>query len=165
MGRKRAFALLLLLIPLIRFGPRYAALETWRDTAMDRDSRAAARLVTERASSGDTLFVWGFRPEVYAYTHLPAGTPFLDSQPLTGVPADRHLTQTHVVDSEGPRANRHELADTRPEFVLDGLGPYNPALALAAYPDLRAWLEGYQEVARTEHTIVYRLKRTARVPR
>jgi hypothetical protein len=69
-----------------------------------------------------------------------------------------------VVDSEGPRANRRELADTRPEFVLDGLGPYNPALALASYPDLRAWLEGYHVVARTEHTIVYRLKRTARGP-
>ena len=103
-GRRRAMVALLLLIPLARFAPTYlmAARDAgWRDTAMDRDSRAAAAIVNAAAKSGDTLFVWGYRPEIYVYSHLPAATRFLDSQPLTGVPADRHLTQSTPVETDG----------------------------------------------------------------
>src|SRR5207302_9670344 len=82
---------LALIAPMVRFGPRYLQVEdpVWVDTAMDRDSRAAAALI--RAVAPGSLFVWGFRPELYIYTRWPAATRFLDSQPLTGVPADRHL--------------------------------------------------------------------------
>jgi len=100
--------------------------------------------------------VWGFRPEIYVYTGLPAATRFLDSQPLTGVPADRHLTQSRPVAPEAARGHRAELARTRPAIVVDGLGPYNPALAITSYPDLRDWLANYSEAARTAHTIIYR---------
>ena len=161
LGRRRWILALLLVVPLVRFGPRYPLLaaglsERWPDIAMDRDSRAAASLVRRMAGPGDTLFVWGFRPEMYLYTGLPAAGRFLDSQPLTGVPADRHLTQSGVLAPALGRANRAECAKTRPVFVLDGLGPYNPSLAITQYPDLREWLGGYAEVARTRETIVYR---------
>jgi len=88
-GRARFAVCLLLLIPVIRFAPAYWAAarnSDWRDTAMDRDSRAAAALVRATSKPGDTLFVWGYRPEDYVYTRLPAATMYLDSQPLTGVP-------------------------------------------------------------------------------
>ena len=61
-GRRRWIALLLL-IPLVRFAPTYfqaARNDGWRDTAMDRDSRAAANIVNSlqkretRYSSGAT---------------------------------------------------------------------------------------------------------------
>lgn len=169
MGRRcRAIALLLLLIPAVRFGPRYAILAAesltgrphdWRDVAMDRNSREAASALRPLSRPGDTLFVWGFRPELYAYTALPAGTPFLDSQPLTGVPADRHLTQSEAVDEEGPRANRRILAQTSPTWVLDGLGPYNPALAINRYPELQAWLRQYREAGRVGGVVIYRRER------
>lgn len=161
LGRRRAAGLaLLLLIPLVRFGPRYGWLAVhgpnrWRDAAMDQDSRAAARMARAMAAPGDTLFVWGFRPELYRYTDLPAASRFLDSQPLTGVPADRHLTQSQPVASEFTRANRAELARSRPTFILDGLGAYNPRLALERYPDLHDWLAGYEPVARTAMTRIY----------
>ncbi|MBZ5579567.1 MAG: glycosyltransferase family 39 protein [Acidobacteriia bacterium] len=159
LGRRRAWVALLLLIPLVRFGPRYILLAAgrteWTDTAMDRDSRAAARLVQPRAHPGDTLFVWGFRPELYIYTGLPASARFLDSQPLTGVPADRHLTQSTPVETEGPRQHRAELARSSPTFLIDGLGLYNPKLAIGNYPDLSAWFARYHEAARTGQTIVY----------
>lgn len=159
LGPKRIWVALLLLIPLVRFGPRYALLTAgqteWADTAMDRDSRAAAALVGRREHPGDTLFVWGFRPELYVYTGLPAATRFLDSQPLTGVPADRHLTQSTPVETEGPRLRRAELARSAPTFIVDGLGLYNPQLAITRYADLSAWLARYREVARTGQTIVY----------
>ncbi|HUE02443.1 MAG TPA: hypothetical protein VMR62_22935 [Bryobacteraceae bacterium] len=173
LGPRRAMALsALLLIPLIRFGPRYALLardllesrpSQWNDTRMDRDSRADAHLVRQAAASGDTLFVWGFRPELYVYTDLPAGTRFLDSQPLTGVPADRHLTAWQPVESRQARANRAELARTQPTFIVDGLGPINPHLAIGVYEDLRPWFAQYEEVARTSLTVIYR-KRWGRPP-
>jgi hypothetical protein len=166
MKRWRAVALVLLVIPLVRFGPRYVLLardlvagkpHQWSDVAMDQDSRAAGQLVRELARPGDTLFVWGFRPEVFVYTGLPAATRFLDSQPLTGVPADRHLTQSVPVAADFTRAHRAELARSHPTFVMDGLSLYNPALAMDRYADLRPWLAPYQEVARTRTTVIYRL--------
>ena len=158
-GRRRVVVAALLLIPLARFAPTYfqAARDAgWRDTAMDRDSRAAARIVIAAAKPGDTLFVWGFRPEIYVYSHLPAATRFLDSQPLTGVPADRHLTQSTPVETLESRSRRAELAASRPTFVVDGLGEYNPRLAVTGFSDLRAWMAGYREVGRSVGSVIYR---------
>ena len=157
-GRRRVVALLLL-IPLARFAPTYfmAARDAgWRDTAMDRDSRAAAAMVSAAAKPGDTLFVWGYRPEIYVYSRLPAATRFLDSQPLTGVPADRHLTQSTPVESGESRARRAELAASRPTFVVDGLGEYNRRLAVTQFGDLRAWMAAYREVGRSAGSVIYR---------
>jgi hypothetical protein len=166
MKRWRMAALALLLIPMIRFGPRYILLAKglvggqplqWSDVALDQDSRAAAGIVASLARPGDTLFVWGFRPDLWVYTRLPAATRFLDSQALTGVPADRHLTQSAAVDAEFTRANREELTKSRPTFVMDGLSRYNPALAMERYAELRTWLGQYREVGRTGGTVIYRL--------
>ncbi|HVN02920.1 MAG TPA: hypothetical protein VMT86_00815 [Bryobacteraceae bacterium] len=169
MLRPRCAAVLamLLLIPFIRFGPRYALLARdviegqpphWVDLGMDQDSRAAAQLVRQLSAPGDTLFVWGFRPEFYIYTRLPAATRFLDSQPLTGVPADRHLTVSKPVETGSTREHRAQLAHTQPTFILDGLGPFNPHLAIGMFPDLRPWLAQYREVARTRLTVIYKLQ-------
>ena len=158
-GRARFALLLLLLIPLVRFAPAYVTAARgveWRDTAMDRDSRAAATVVRALSKPGDTLFVWGYRPEDYVYTRLPAATMYLDSQPLTGVPADRHLTQSAPVETELPRERRAELVRSAPTFILDGIDLYNPRLAIGTYPDLQPWLSTYREVGRTAGTVVYR---------
>ena len=159
-GRRLALSLLLL-VPLARFGPTYlqAARDTgWRDTAMDRDSRAAAAILTGMAKPGDTLFVWGYRPEIYVYSHLPAATRFLDSQPLTGVPADRHLTQSTPLETTESRARRLELAGSRPTFVVDGLGEYNARLAIGTFADLYGWMAQYREAGRSGGSVVYRLE-------
>lgn len=162
---KRPLLLLaLLLIPLVRFGPRFVSLalgqsENWADTAMYRDSVAVSRAI--RAAEGDTLLVWGYRPDIFGLTRLPAGTPFLDSQPLTGVIADRHLTRSEVATPELAASNRQRLTSTRPTWVVDGLGLFNPALAITNYPDLAAWLSQYEPVARTASSVVYRLKPTS----
>jgi hypothetical protein len=159
LGRRRGFVALLLIVPLVRFGPTYAkalADAGWQDVAMDRDSRAAAALIREASRPGDTLFVWGYRPEIYAYTRLSAATMFLDSQPLTGVPADRHLSQSTPVETVEARRHRATLAASQPTFVADGLSAYNPRLAIAHYPDLGLWFTQYREVARTPQTVIYR---------
>jgi len=160
LGRRSALAALLLLIPAARFGPRYARLalgETeWTDTLMDLNSRQAAATMRKLASPGDTLFVWGYRPELYIYTRLPAANRFLDCQPLTGVPADRHLAEAEPLQTEAASARRAELAQSYPTFVADGLGLYNARLAITRYPELRTWFARYREVARTADTVIYR---------
>ena len=164
LGRCRVCVWLLLLIPLARFGPRYVTLandlvhgrETqWADLALNQDSKAAS----DRISRQGTLLVWGYRPDVFAYTRLPAGSRFLDSQPLTGVLADRHLSNSDAAAPEWAARNRRELIASDPTWIVDGLGPINPALAITNYPDLQDWLAtNYREVARTRFSIIYRLR-------
>jgi hypothetical protein len=94
---------------------------------------------------------------MFVYTGLPAGTRFLDCQPLTGVPADRHLTQSQPVDTKSTAARRQEVAQSRPIFVLDGLSVLNPALSMNSYAELRLWIENYQPIGRTRTFVIYRL--------
>ncbi|MGA7236901.1 MAG: hypothetical protein WBY44_14540 [Bryobacteraceae bacterium] len=161
LGRRAIWVALLLAIPLARFAPGYWSAvhdRQWRDTAMDADSRSAAAMTRALAHPGDTLFVWGYRPELYVYTGLPAATMYLDSQPLTGVPADRHLTQSNPIDWPSAAARRVELAKSRPTFVLDGLSLFNPQLAIDRYPELREWFMPYREAGRSGETIIYQLR-------
>ncbi len=158
-------AAMLMLVPLIRFGPRYISLaaETitgrtpnWSDIAMDLDSQEAARQVSQLAQPGDTLFVWGYRPDIYVYTRLPIAGRFWDSQPLTGVPADRHLRASDAILGSETAANREELAKSEPTFIVDGLSPFNPALAPAHYSELSGWFRRYQLVRRTKFCLIYK---------
>jgi hypothetical protein len=163
LGPARVCVAALLLIPLARFGPTYAtALRGgfWRDTELDRDGRAAAALIREASQPGDTLFVWGYRPEIYVYARMSAASMFLDSQPLTGVPADRYLTPYAPVEAdEDPRRNRFRLTASRPATVaITAVAADNPRLDIAQYPDLRAWFGQYRQVARTRNTVIFRLQ-------
>jgi len=156
-----ATATVALLLPLVRFAPRYFMLAfepstPWADIALDRDSQAAAALVNARKQPGDTLFVWGYRPGIFVYTRLPAASRYWDSQPLTGVPADRHLSDAVSLIPDWAARNRVEFAGTHPTFVVDSLSLSNPRLALGAYPELRTWLAGYTIVTHTSVSLIYR---------
>jgi hypothetical protein len=151
----------LLLIPFLRFAPRYVMLarhESWPDLAIDEDSRDVGRKLQAIARPGDTLFVWGFRPDILIYSGLLAGTRFLESQPISGVLADRHLFSDHAIAPDFTAPNRRELIASHPTWVVDGLGPYNPALALDRQPYLAEWLAQYTAVAHTNFSIIYRLR-------
>lgn len=151
-------ALGLLTIPAVRFGPKYVNVSTSPDLFLDRDSREAARLALKIAGEDSTLYVWGYRPELFVYTRMRPATRYIDSQALTGVPADRHLTQSTVVLTDGTKAAREELARSEPDILMDGLTPFNPNLSMDHYAELRPWLANYREVARTHGTIVYQRK-------
>jgi hypothetical protein len=150
-----ALALATMLVPLVRFGPRYTMLAGWNDLAMDRDSREASKIAMQYAPADGSLYVWGYRPEMYVYTGLRPATKYLDCQALTGVPADRHLGSTEIVLTKGTHEAREDLAHSMPDVVIDGLSPYNPALAMDRYPELREWLGGYREVAHTAGSVIY----------
>ncbi|MEO8100040.1 MAG: glycosyltransferase family 39 protein [Acidobacteriota bacterium] len=144
-----------LLVPLIRFGPRYAQLiaedlhgqgHDWSDTTMDRESRTAAELVNRAARPGDTVFIWGYRPNIVAYTRLPIAGQMWDSQPITMVPADRHLRVNDPLDSEWARENRQALIRTTPSIIVDGLSAYNPELDIRKVPELSGWFARYCQI-------------------
>lgn len=169
--RWRVLILLLLVIPFVRFGPRYAMLAgdliagrvtQWSDVLLNNDSKQAAQIVRSRARPGDTLLVWGYRPDIFAYTQLPVAGRFLDSQLLTGVIADRHLTSTRASFPAFAAANREELKNLRPTWIVDGLAPINPALAITAYPGLRQWLSSnYTPCGGTQNSVIYCLRQRA----
>lgn len=166
--RALAALALLLLVPLVRYAPRYGDLaldvlgvrpSTWRDLALERDSRAAAALLAPLQRPGDTLLVWGYRPELFVFTQLPAATRFLDSQPLSGVLADRHLTDSTVTFPE--LAIRHRAAlgrQPRPRVIIDGLGPLNPRLAFFELSGFSAWAGDYEMIGKTSFCVLYRLR-------
>jgi hypothetical protein len=165
-ARARALLLVLLLsVPTVRFGARHLTLayealagrsHDWRDLALLEDCQAAADRLKNLARPGDSLFVWGYRPELNVLARMPAANRFLDSQPLTGVFADRHLVTSEASAPRIAQANRQELAASAPDFIVDGLGPYNPSLAITAFPDLQDWLANYTLAGNTTGTRIYR---------
>ena len=159
-NKPAVFALCALLaVPLIRFGKPYIALArgaALTDLAMDRDSRTASEKLRALSRPGDTLFVWGFRPDIFIDSKIPAGTRFLESQPISGVLADRHLFSSESIAPQFTAPNVRELQSTNPTWIVDGLGLYNPSLALARDASLAGWYSHYTEVARTDFCILYR---------
>lgn len=125
----------MLLIPVVRFGrisPPANQLALYEDSV-----QAAAKLTDRKA----TLFVWGYRPDLLMLTRMKLGAPYLDSQPVNGVLADRHL----VSSKPSTEARKTSIAA---DYVADGLGLLNPALAFHQ--------DGYEEFARTKFTVLYR---------
>ena len=126
--------------------------------AMSRWTRRAAppRRFIARARPGDTLFVWGYRPDMYVYTGMPAATRFLESQPLSGVFADRHLFETAgVAPAMGRATSRRARALAARRSSLTGWRFSIPRSAITAYPDLRPWLAQYEEAGPAGAAIIY----------
>jgi hypothetical protein len=153
-----------LLVPFTRFGPRYVILahdlmtarETaWSDALMDRDSRAVSAWIMAHKRAGDTLFIWGYRPDIFAYTRMPVAGVYWDSQALTGVPADRHLTESVALVPEWAARNRREVAISQPTFIVDGLSRFNAALGMDQFAETRTWLSSYEVVQRTGLSVIY----------
>ena len=122
---------------------------------LDRDSRTVSEWIEAHKLPGDTLFVWGYRPDVFAYTRMPTAGLFWDSQPLTGVPADRHLSESTSLIPEWAANNRGDLVGSHPTFVVDGLSRLNPKLAIEQYPELLEWLRQYEIVRETSLSVIY----------
>lgn len=155
--RWRAAALALLLIPTARFGPRNIKLamgdESWDDLALFRDSKAVVEFLATKQGPNDTLFVWGYRPDVDALSRIKGGTPYLEAQPIDCVFADRHLTPAVPMKGAGCEERARGLGRYEPTWIVDGLGPLNPRLRIEAYFPLK----GYELAYRTNTAVVYRL--------
>lgn len=172
-NRWRIAVCALLLVPFFRFGPRYVRLaadvaagrdSAWADIALNQDSQRVAAFVNRAKHPDDTLLVWGYRPDLFAYTQLPVSGRFLDSQLLTGVIADRHLTDARPTFPVLAAENRRHLTQLTPTWIADGLGPLNPSLAIGRFPRLRSWLDrDYAPVASIGSYVLYRRRPSATV--
>jgi hypothetical protein len=151
--RARTIVLLLLLIPALRFAPQNLKLlagnDSWDDLALFRDSRQIAATIRNQAKPGDTLFVWGYRPDIQALARLSSGTPYIESQPLDCVFADRHLRPSAPMQNQGCEERFRDFQRYEPAWFVDGLGPLNP--------QLRYEPPGYEVVERTNTAVLYRL--------
>ncbi|HYI97320.1 MAG TPA: hypothetical protein VEX68_27525 [Bryobacteraceae bacterium] len=151
----------LLMIPLLRFGPRFISLATgdrdWSDLTLMQDSQQAAEIVRAAARPGSRLLVWGYRPDIFVFSGLPSATRFLDSQPLNGVMADRHLMSSTPTAIDIATRNQQELEGVVPDIIVDGIGMLNPNLAAEQFPPLR--LQNYSIAGRTRLSIIYITKR------
>jgi hypothetical protein len=166
-GVWRWIVVVAVLVPLVRFAPRYAQLivddlrgtsHMWSDVSMDTESRVAGAVVNRIARPGDTIFVWGYRPNVVAYTRLPIAGQMWESQPVTTVPADRHLKLFDPLDPAWAARNQAKLVSTRPTIIVDGLSAYNPRLDIHTITSLERWLKQYCKVGDAIRGItIYRL--------
>jgi hypothetical protein len=129
---------------------------SWGDIALDVDSQQVAGQINSQAGPSDTLFVWGYRPDVFVYTRLDPAGRFWDSQPLTGVAADRHLTAAELTVNTQTTAHLREMGRSRPTFFVDGLGLLNPKLKPEEFAQMRELLSHYREAGRTRLSIIYR---------
>ena len=149
--------LLLLLIPVVRFGPRDVQLalgnQKWDDLALFHDSQTIAKYLKEQSKPEDSLFVWGYRPDIDALSRLKGGTPYLESQPLNCVFADRHLREYRAMPQVGCEERLRRFQESEPTWLVDGLGPSNVRLRLEAYRSMR----GYDLVLRTQTAYLYKL--------
>ncbi len=111
----------------------------------------------------DTLFVWGYRPELYYWSGLLPASRYLSTQPLTGVPADVQFFGANfvpVLDNATTAAARAQLLtdlqQTPPKYIVDELGFYNSQLAMDCYPELKEFLGDYKLIGNVERFFVYR---------
>ena len=122
---------------------------------MDRDSRAAAAIVRARGEAGRHAVCLGI-PAGDLRLLAPAGgdalSRFAAADGRAGGPAPDAIDAGGDGGGAGAAGG---VGGTRPNFVVDGLGEYNPHLALGAFDDLRAWMADYREVGRSGQSVIY----------
>ena len=160
-------------------GRRSDSTSQWLHERLNADEKLAADFITQEVEAGPdkqesepgnwmdagTVFVWGYRPEIYFWSRLRPASRYLSSQPLTGVAADRSFftesTQV-LIDSPATVAARAELVTellaSKPRFIVDELGFYNAALAIKNFPELSEVLTEYRNVGQVGTFILYRKK-------
>ena len=124
------------------------------------ESQVVVDYLRERTEPGETLFIWGFRAEVYYLTGLRPATRFIFNFPLVAAwypPAWQVETNS-------------QLWQTMPPYAIVMRGDFMPwvtgrdmdsQLLLFEVPDIRAWLEfNYERDVELGNFLVWRLKDT-----
>jgi hypothetical protein len=123
------------------------------------ESLKVAQFLRARVAEGDSLFIWGFRPEVYYLSGLNPGARFIFQFPLVG--------------SWYPQAWRKEMVDTlwasMPPYALVLQVDYMPWVTgshddsntlLQSYTDLNNWLiANYDRETQIGNFFIWKRKR------
>ncbi|HSO73558.1 MAG TPA: glycosyltransferase family 39 protein [Blastocatellia bacterium] len=146
---------------VVRDLPEAAGIGSWREAEAMRASSPRQR---GASGSSDYLFVWGSRAEIYYWSGLLPASRYLSTQPLTGVPADVHHDgkSPSILDNSATSLTRiqlvEELGQTRPKYIVDELGFFNPEFSIQSYPELREFMRGYRRIGATGQFLIYRKK-------
>lgn len=167
-------------------GEKSAYTANWYHDRLNREERQAAALVRgiplekaehvrpealraqnphtrEIKDSSDSLFVWGYRPEIYYWSGLIPASRYLSAQPLSGVPADFNYKsgRTLLPESETAAARAklvREVDRTVPLYIIDDLSPINPEMGFHRFPELLDYLRRhpYQYVNASNRFSIWR---------
>jgi len=120
----------------------------------------AVSYLRSHSQSGDRLFVWGWRPELYTFSRLePASSYTITSYIIQ----DARVLRTGRVEIHPQRSRRlmRDLDERQPRFIVDASQcslamSYRWAYSLEHYPALREYLrEHYEYAATRDHCDVY----------
>lgn len=116
----------------------------------------------EAEGSGDFVYVWGYRPEIYFWSGLLPASRYLSAQPLTGVPADVHYFAEEyrsILDEATTAMERaqliRDLQQTRPKYIVDELGMFNAELSINSYEELREFMKDYKATGPVARFMIY----------
>lgn len=123
-----------------------------------------SQYIDASTAKDDKIFVWGFSPWLYAYSHRRPAGRYVFSTYVTGLVPWRHddlLGEQKRIVPGSNEALMEDLDREKPELVIDS-GSIMMARPIRTYPRWAAWLrEHYCFEVRVRGFDVYRRKRDA----
>ncbi len=163
--RPRRLAFRMVLLCLVAMGLFYSLHRFRRDMALfglTEPARprvaqdALLKYIREASDPQETLFVWGYNPEIYMLAPRRSATRYSNTNYLTGMlPWENHQkgidTSEHIVPGSWDLL-LEELEENRPALIVDtvpGNHRYYRKYPIEAFPRLRHYLDrGYRRTAR-----------------
>jgi hypothetical protein len=116
----------------------------------------AAYFIRQRAQAGDTMAMWGWRPQLYVETQLPQGTrESCTERQITPAPMQQFYRDRYLKD----------MIEREPTWFVDSIGPASFAFTnreIHGHERFEALAqrvsEQYELLAEIEHLRIYRLK-------
>jgi hypothetical protein len=132
----------------------------FKDIMIDRNHVAAAKVMQSMSGPKESVFVWGFCPQLYVLAHRRPATRFTFTAILSGQTVEGRMIRTQPRSWDLLKA---DLDKERPALVLDASSLFLKDQPLEAYPDFRAWLmQRYRPVVEVQGCRFY--ERNDRAP-
>jgi hypothetical protein len=149
-GRAALVAALVLglAIPLVRFSGEIAGRTLWTERTAPPARVRLLAAIRERTAPGDSIFVWGYYPELYVLAPRRPASRYSNTNYLTGMlPWENHLpgidTSAHVVPGAWD-VLMAELEASRPPLIVDtAVGDHRSyaKYPIASFPRLQDFLD------------------------
>lgn len=145
-------SLVALAIPVVRFGDELGWRQIWRQRPVKESQELLLEEIRRRTSEDETLFVWGYYPELYVLAPRRPASRYSNTNYLTGMlPWENHQpgvdTSEHVVEGAW-EILMAELEASRPALVVDtavGDHRYYAKYPIDDFPPLRDFLTRFYQ--------------------
>ena len=128
--------------------------DRWLLVRFNRDIRNIAAYIDAHTSPEETIFVWGFKPEIYYASNRPLASRYLSFVPLTGWTHGMPASADFSAQSQWVLGRKLLLADleaSRPPYIIDMASVHDFGMnhAMENYPDQRAYLHNHYQLEST----------------